>query len=140
MAHCFTYFLFIVFTAVDPLSRTNMAITRQQRWTRRVKTGLIGLISLLAIRLIYLSQAGRSQLIKQHAQLQLASECTRGHGPLLAILMAVVGHADSSQPEQLHLSIANKKTYAIKHGYPLYLLTETLGTDQHPVWDKVGCL
>lgn len=77
---------------------------------------------------------------EQHATQHLARVCQPGHGPPLALLMAVIGHANSSQPEQLHLSIANKKAYAIQHGLPFYLLTESLGTGQHPVWDKVGCL
>ena len=78
------------------------------------------------VHLAYIHESG------QHTQCE-----SNGVHPSLAILMAIVGHANTTQPLQLQLSIANKKAYAITHGFPMYLLTEALGTGQHPVWEKV---
>lgn len=63
--------------------------------------------------------------------------CDSAHKPAVALMMVILGHDNATRHDQYWLAVANRRAYAIQHGYPLYLVTDTMGSGEHPAWEKL---
>lgn len=82
------------------------------------------------------SSAGSS--LQQSAAAQTG--CEAAHRPAVALMMVILGHDNSTRHDQYWMAVANRRAYAIQHGYPLYLVTDTMGSGEHPAWEKLVAL
>jgi hypothetical protein len=64
-----------------------------------------------------------------------AESCNRAQQPAVALLMVILGHQNETRHGQYWLAVANRRAYALQHGFPLYLVDEHLGSGQHAAWE-----
>lgn len=68
---------------------------------------------------------------------QTESGCGASSRPHVALLMVILGHQNATRHGQYWLAVANRRAYALQHGFPLYLVNEQLGSGQHAAWEKL---
>jgi hypothetical protein len=54
--------------------------------------------------------------------------------------MVILGHENATRHDQYWMAVANRRAYAAQHGFPLYLVTDTVGSGEHPAWEKLVAL
>jgi hypothetical protein len=82
----------------------------------------------------------RAVQAQQQQQLLLESHeegCNNPRKPAVALLMVILGHQNETRHGQYWLAVANRRAYALQHGFPLYLVNEQLGSGQHAAWEKL---
>jgi hypothetical protein len=66
--------------------------------------------------------------------------CEAPTWPAVAMMMVILGHDNATRHDQYWLAVANRRAYAIQHNYPLYLVTDSMGSGEHPAWEKLVAL
>lgn len=66
--------------------------------------------------------------------------CEAATRPAVALMMVILGHDNATRHDQYWLAVANRRAYALQHDYPLYLVTDTMGSGEHPAWEKLVAL
>lgn len=65
-----------------------------------------------------------------------SSNCAAHPKPAVALCMLLLGYNSTNMPRQLWLAVANRKAYAVQHGYPHYMAVQPFGSGRHPMWEK----
>jgi hypothetical protein len=55
-------------------------------------------------------------------------------------MMVILGHEHESRHDQYWVAVANRRAYAQQHNLPLYLVTGSMGSGEHPAWEKLVAL